>query len=272
MLTLLRQDWGENRMNRIQESFHKLKGKKEKAFVPYIMAGDGGLDVLAERLVFLEKCGATAVEIGIPFSDPVADGPTIQQAGIRALEQGTTLKDVLQTLAIARKQVQIPLILMTYMNPIIAFGLEKFASLAQEVGVDGCIIPDLPIEEEEIIEPLLENFSIELIRLVTLTSPVERLQAIASKGKGYVYAVTVTGITGARNGFDENLGQFLQKVKSISSIPVLAGFGISTAEHVKEVSQYCDGVIVGSKIVDLFAQNKMDEIEALIKSAGTVTA
>ncbi|MGJ7921517.1 tryptophan synthase subunit alpha [Neobacillus sp. LXY-4] len=259
-------------VNRIEQSFGTLKEKKEKAFVPYIMAGDGGLDVLADRLKFLEKCGASAVEVGIPFSDPVADGPTIQRAGLRALEHGTTLKNVLDTIAAVRSQLQIPIIIMTYMNPIIAFGIQNFAEQAQQSGIDGCIIPDLPIEEEEIIEPQLEKLGIELIRLVTLTSSVERLEAISAKGKGYVYAVTVTGITGARNGFDENLGEFLQKVKSISSIPVLAGFGISTPEHVKEVSQYCDGVIVGSKIVDLFEQNKLDEIEALIKSAKTVIA
>lgn len=259
-------------MNRLEQTFQTLKNKKEKAFVPYIMAGDGGLEVLEERLIFLEKCGVSAVELGIPFSDPVADGPTIQQAGIRALENGTTLKKVLQTVEAAREKVSIPIILMTYMNPVLAFGLDRFAELAHQAGVDGCIIPDLPIEEEDIIEPLLNQFNIDLIRLVTLTSTSERIKEIAGKGNGYVYAVTVTGITGARNGFDENLGKFLNEVKSISPLPVLAGFGISTPEHVKEVSQYCDGVIVGSKIVDLFSQNKLQEIEVLIKSAKAVTA
>ena len=259
-------------MNRLEQTFQALKNKKEKAFVPYIMAGDGGLEVLEERLLFLEKCGVTAVELGIPFSDPVADGPTIQQAGIRALENGTTLKKVLQTVEAARQKVSIPIILMTYMNPILAFGIDRFAELAHQAGVDGCIIPDLPIEEEDIIEPLLNQFNIDLIRLVTLTSTSERIKEIATKGNGYVYAVTVTGITGARTGFDENLGKFLNEVKSISPLPVLAGFGISTPEHVKEVSQYCDGVIVGSKIVDLFAQNKLQEIEVLIKSAKAVIA
>lgn len=259
-------------MCRIQQAFSQLKEKNQKAFVPYIMAGDGGLEVLAERIKFLEKCGATAVEIGIPFSDPVADGPTIQQAGIRALERGTSLKDVLKAVAAVRNEVQIPLIVMTYMNPIIALGLDGFVKLANDAGIAGCIIPDLPIEEEEIIEPLLDEAKIDLIRLVTLTSPIERLKAISEKGRGFLYAVTVTGITGARSGFDKQLGQFLQQVKQISSIPVLAGFGISSPEHVQEVSQYCDGVIVGSKIVELFAQNDLKGIEALIKSKGTVSA
>jgi tryptophan synthase alpha chain len=158
------------------------------------------------------------------------------------------------------------------MNPLIAFGLDQFAKEANAAGIDGCIIPDLPIEEEEILEGLFEASEIELIRLVTLTSPLERIQAIASKGKGYLYAVTITGITGARTGFGENLGSFLQKVKSISPIPVLAGFGISTADHVREVNQYCDGVIVGSKIVDLFEQGNLQEIEKLIKAAKQLIA
>ncbi|NMD69963.1 tryptophan synthase subunit alpha [Bacillus sp. DNRA2] len=258
-------------MSRIRQAFMSLKEKKEKAFVPYIMAGDGGLEVLGERIVFLEKCGATAIEIGIPFSDPVADGPTIQQAGIRALERGTSLRDILNAVGQIRPKVQIPLIIMTYMNPIIALGVDEFVNLANEAGIDGCIIPDLPIEEEEIIDPLLERVDIDLIRLVTLTSSLERLTAISERGRGFLYAVTVTGITGARSGFDEKLGHFLQQVKQLSSIPVLAGFGISSPEHVKEVSQYCDGVIVGSKIVDLFAKNDHQGIETLIQSSKTVT-
>lgn len=257
-------------MNRIEETFQQLKERNEKAFVPYIMAGDGGIEVLVERILFLEKSGATAVEVGIPFSDPVADGPTIQNAGIRALSQGTTLKIVLQSLAEAKQHINIPIILMTYMNPIIAYGIQQFVNEAHSAGIDGCIIPDLPIEEESIIEKFLENSNIELIRLVTLTSPLERLEKIATKGKGYLYAVTITGITGARNGFDGNLGEFLKKVTSISPIPVLAGFGISTVDHVREVNQYCDGVIVGSKIVELFNQGQLQEIEKLIKAAKQV--
>lgn len=259
-------------MNRIKKTFNRIKESNEKAFVPYIMAGDGGLDVLSNRLEFLEKCGATAVEVGIPFSDPVADGPTIQEAGIRALQNGTTVKKVLETIGQARGKVEMPIILMTYMNPVMAFGLKNFCEKAHEAGVDGLIIPDLPIEEEELIIPFLEQYDIELIRLVTLTSPLERIQAICAKGNGYVYAVTVTGITGTRNGFDENLGEYLNKVKAVSPIPVLAGFGISNAEHVKEVSQYCDGVIVGSKIVDLFAKNDLEAIKELVKSRRTSIA
>lgn len=257
-------------MNRIEKAFQMAKETNEKAFVPYIMAGDGGLNTLMERIVFLEKCGATAIEIGIPFSDPVADGPTIQEAGLRALHARTTLKEVLFTIQELRPIVSIPLIVMTYINPIYAYGIGSFVYDASKAGVDGCIIPDLPIEEEEMIDPQLKAAGIELIRLVTLTSPLERIKEIASKGNGFLYAVTVTGITGARAQFNEKVGEYLSKIKEVSPIPVLAGFGISTPNHVKEMSQYCDGVVVGSKIVDLFHQNKLEEIEILIRASKAI--
>ncbi len=251
-------------MPRLQEVFHSME---EKAFVPYIMAGDGGLNTLKDKLLFLQENGVDAVEIGIPFSDPVADGPTIQKAGIRALEAGVTLTGVIETLKDIQEEITIPLILMTYTNPVVAFGIERFAQQAAEAGIDGCIIPDLPVEEEDLFVPHLEKSGVELIRLVTVTSPEERIQKITAKGNGYVYAVTVAGITGVRSGFNAQLGEFLSKVKSASRLPVLAGFGISTPEHVREMNQYCDGVIVGSKIVELFNENKLEEIKKLIQAA-----
>lgn len=254
-------------MNRIEKVMQKIKENHEKAFVPYIMAGDGGLNSLKERIVFLEKAGATAIEIGIPFSDPVADGPVIQRAGIRALENGTTLKGVLQTIGEIRPIIHIPLIIMTYMNPIIAYGVQSFIDECFHQGVDGLILPDLPIEEEDIIAPYAEKAGIEIIRLVTLTSPIERIQAISNKGHGFLYAVTVNGITGARKGFDEQLGEHLKKVKSVSSLPVLAGFGISSPAHVEEMNKYSDGVIVGSKIIELFEEGNLVEIEELVKAS-----
>ncbi|GLB59443.1 tryptophan synthase subunit alpha [Cytobacillus sp. NCCP-133] len=254
-------------MNRIEKVFQNLKESNEKAFVPYIMAGDGGLDTLAEKITFLENAGATAIEIGIPFSDPVADGPVIQQAGIRALQSGTTLREVLAKIREIRPIVHIPLIFMTYMNPIMAYGIGNFIADASKSGVDGLILPDLPAEEEGIIATIAERAGIEIVRLVTLTSPLERIQEIANKGKGFLYAVTVNGITGARKGFNEELGKHLQNVKNVSPIPVLAGFGISEPSHVEEMIQHCDGVIVGSKIIELFESGKLDEIETLIAAS-----
>ncbi|WP_026584478.1 tryptophan synthase subunit alpha [Bacillus sp. J33] len=256
-------------MNRIEKVFQNLKQNDEKAFVPYIMAGDGGLDTLAERITFLEKAGATAIEIGIPFSDPVADGPVIQQAGIRALEAGTTLRGVLAKIAEIRPIVHIPLIFMTYMNPVMAFGIGNFIAEASKSGVDGLILPDLPAEEEEMIAPIAERAGIEIVRLVTLTSSIERIREIANKGKGFLYAVTVNGTTGARKGFSEELGKHLEKVREVSPLPVLAGFGISEPSHVEEMNTHCDGVIVGSKIIELFESGDLAGIEALIAASKT---
>ncbi len=251
-------------MNRIEKVFKTLNLKEEKAFVPYIMAGDGGLENLGERITFLERAGATAVEIGIPFSDPVADGPIIQEAGIRALKNNISLRDVIQAIRSIRPIIHIPIILMTYLNPVLAYGRDRCFEDCRNAGVDGFIIPDLPIEEEELLLEKADREGIELIPLVTLTSPVERIQEIAQRGKGFLYAVTVNGITGTRSEFHSQLGDYLQSIKEVSSIPVLAGFGISTPEQVRSISSYCDGVIVGSKIVQLFEQNKLEEIETLI--------
>jgi len=257
-------------MNRIEKVMTNLQTSGEKAFIPYIMAGDGGLDVLAERITFLEKAGATAIELGIPFSDPVADGPVIQKAGIRALANGTTLRAVLNKVAEIRPIVHIPLIFMTYMNPIMAYGAASFIEDCAKAGIDGLILPDLPIEEEDLIAPIAEKAGIEIIRLVTLTSPLERIEKIAGKGKGFLYAVTVTGTTGVRREFNEKLGEHLARVKSVSQIPVFAGFGISSPEHVKKMTQLCDGVIVGSRIIELLEAEDYAGIEALIGASKTV--
>jgi tryptophan synthase alpha chain len=251
-------------MNRIQQAFSELKKRNQKAFVPYIMAGDGGLDCLTNRLQTLEALGVTAVEVGIPFSDPVADGPTIQRAGIRALKSGTNLSDVIKEVAKARETVKVPLLLMTYLNPVYSYGIERFVQEIKVAGIDGCIIPDLPIEEEAIIAPQLEEAGIELIRLVTLTTPFERIETIAKKGNGFLYTVTVKGITGVRNKYDHDLAEFLKRVKEVSPISVLAGFGISNEDQVKELASYCDGVIVGSKIVDLFEKDDIPSLKNLI--------
>ncbi|MEH6907371.1 tryptophan synthase subunit alpha [Neobacillus drentensis] len=251
-------------MNRFEQAFSALKKNNKKAFVPYIMAGDGGLDCLVDRLILLERYGATAIEVGVPFSDPVADGPTIQRAGIRALENGTTLKGIIAEIRKARQEVSVPILLMTYLNPIYSYGINEFVKDIRLAGVDGCIIPDLPIEEEEIITPQLEEAEIELIRLVTLTTPMERIKTISSKGKGFLYTVTIKGITGARNEYDSELNQFLLAIKEVSPIPVLAGFGISSQDQILDLTKYCDGVIVGSKIVDLFNSQNLLELEKLM--------
>lgn len=257
-------------MNKLTEVFEDYKQKNLKAFVPYIMAGDGGLDCLLERLLLLQKLGAAAIEVGIPFSDPVADGPTIQSAGIRALKEGTNLRNTLKELERGKESLTVPLIIMTYMNPVYSYGIPAFVQDLQNAGVAACIIPDLPIEEEKLIASELSDANIELVRLVTMTTPRERIEEIAKKGKGFLYTVTVKGITGARSTYDQELIEFLKLVKDVSPIPVLAGFGISTEKQIKEITEYCDGVVVGSKIVDLFEKNDLTSMESLFNVLSSV--
>ncbi|MFZ3577536.1 tryptophan synthase subunit alpha [Virgibacillus sp. DJP39] len=253
--------------SRINQAFQKKLEKNEKLFIPYIMAGDGGLENLDERIEFLQSCGASAVELGIPFSDPVADGPTIQGAGLRALAKGTTLFGVLETLKNSKENRNIPIILMTYFNPIYTYGVEKFTTDCAASGVDGIIIPDLPLEEESLIAGSLQENSIAFVRLAALTSGESRLAEIAKRSEGFLYAVSVTGTTGAKATHSANVKGFLQGLKEIANVPVLAGFGVSNSDQAKELGGNCDGVIVGSKIVDLFHEGKRDEIKELIKSS-----
>lgn len=244
-------------VERISEAFRN----GQKAFIPYVMGGDGDLQ---EQIRFLDEAGASIVEIGIPFSDPVADGPTIQRAGKRALENGTTIEGIFQALTEVRAEVQIPFVLMTYLNPILAFGKECFIGRCIEAGVDGIIVPDLPYEEQDIIAPLLCYANIALIPLVTVTSPIERIEKITSESQGFVYAVTVAGVTGVRRDFTQELHTYLEKVKAHVQLPVVAGFGISTKEQIEDMTRVCDGVVVGSKVIELLENEKRNEIRELI--------
>ncbi|MCJ7842175.1 tryptophan synthase subunit alpha [Lederbergia sp. NSJ-179] len=252
---------------KIDTAFAQVLNQGDKAFVPYIMAGDGGLENLKEQILFLEKNGATVVELGIPFSDPVADGPVIQEAGLRSLENGTTLEAILTSLAEWKETRKIPIVLMTYINLIYSFGIDKFAERCEEVGVDGLIIPDLPLEEEELVTPALEKRGIALIRLVSPTSPPSRIEQIAKRTEGFLYAVTVKGTTGVRNQYEDGVGAYLRELKACSKVPVLAGFGVSTPEQVREMSEYCDGVIVGSKIVESLYQGENQATIELIAAS-----
>lgn len=252
---------------KLAQGFAKVKEVGDKAFVPYIMAGDGGLSILGERISLLEKLGATAIELGIPFSDPVADGPTIQAAGIRALKQEVSLSSILLELQRIKESYTIPIVIMTYLNPVYAYGIKRFAEDCTKAGVDGIIIPDLPIEEEDLVSYELEKEEIALIRLVSITSTEERKVELANRTEGFLYAVTVTGITGARESYQQDIGEYLSSLKAISKAPVLAGFGVSTPEHVKELGQYCDGVVVGSKIIDLFQKHDLETLQELIEAS-----
>lgn len=254
-------------MKTIQTHFEQKIHNGEQLFVPYIMAGDGGIEQLENQLLFLEQCGASAIEVGIPFSDPVADGPTIQAAGIRSLEAGTTLQSVFKQLEKSKDKRSVPVILMAYINVIYVYGIEAFAASCVQSGVQGVIIADVPLEEEAFITPALKQQSIEWIRLVALTSTPERIKQLTHQAEGFMYAVSDTGTTGVRMEQRKDLVPFLRRVKEASPVPVLVGFGISTPEQVKALRLDSDGVIVGSAIVNLLHNNEHEEIQTLIQSS-----
>lgn len=256
-------------INKLERAFEQVLSNNDKIFIPYIMAGDGGLDQLPEQIDFLQKAGVTAIELGIPFSDPVADGKAIQEAGIRALKQNVNLRAILKKLKETKDERDVPIVLMSYYHSIYVYGLERCLKDCVEAGVSGLIIPDLPLEEEGDIPELMETYDLALIRLATLTSSIERLTEIASRTTGFLYAVTVTGTTGEQKNFKKSIGTYLNQLKSLTEKPVIAGFGISTPKQVKELSAYCDGVIVGSKIVNSLHEEKRDQIIELIDAAKT---
>ena len=250
----------------LQKQLENVLAAGDKAFVPYIMAGDGGIETLKPTILKLQQIGVSAIEVGIPFTDPVADGPTIEQAGERALAHGVTLKKVLDELQSFAQEIRIPLVVMTYLNPILAYGIEAFAEDAKLSGVQGLIVPDMPFEESALLHDALKENGIALVQLVSLMSPPERIKKLAAASEGFVYAVTVNGITGERASFATELAGHFANLKAASNIPVLAGFGISTTEHVKSFGDIADGVIVGSKIVTALVEQDWATIETLVQA------
>jgi len=243
-------------MTTLQQAIDQTKLAGHKAFIPYMMAGDGGLETVKPTILKLQQLGVTAIEVGIPFTDPE-----------RALVAGVTLRKVLQALASFKEEITVPLVIMTYFNPVLAYGLEAFAQACVAGGVKGIIVPDVPLEESGILREALNPHSIDVIQLVSLTSPPERITRIAAASQGFVYAVTVNGITGERSNFATNLEQHFASLRQASPIPVLAGFGISTPEQVKSMGMLGDGVIVGSAVVTALHEGRMEAIEALIAAS-----
>lgn len=249
---------------KIEETFKRLSDQGDKAFIAYIMAGDGGLENLESQIKTLEESGVDLIEIGIPFSDPAADGPVIQEAGIRALENGVSLLDILNTLAKIKDKISVPYVLMTYYNPVYKLTLDVFRNKAEEAGVSGIIVPDVPLDEEAELKNGLRGSDIAIIRLATLTTSDERLREITRDAEGFIYAVTVNGVTGGQNNYKEEVYDNLERIKRVSPIPVCAGFGVSNKTQAEQLGAYTDGVIVGSKIVKLFYQGREREIKDLI--------
>lgn len=227
--------------------------KHGKAFIPFVTAGDPNLEVTKEIILAMEKAGADLIEIGIPFSDPVAEGVVIQAADERALKAGTTTDKIFDMVAEVRKESNIPLAFMTYINPVYVYGVDKFCKKAAELGVDALIIPDVPYEEKNEVAPFCDKYGIDLISFIAPTSH-DRIKTIAKEAQGFVYCVSSMGVTGVRQKITTNLGEMTSLVREVTNVPAAIGFGISTPQQAQEMAQYADGVIVGSAIVKICAQ------------------
>lgn len=249
---------------RIENMFKTLNNQGDKAFIAYIMAGDGGLDKLAFQIKTLEAAGVDLIEIGIPFSDPAADGPVIQRAGIRSLEHNVSLRDILQKLTEIKDEINVPYVLMTYYNPVFHYKLGEFAKDASAANVSGLIVPDVPLEEESELKEALKGTDIAIIRLATLTTTDDRLKRLLYEAEGFIYAVNVNGVTGKQSGYSQEVFDNLSRIKDKSEVPVCAGFGINSAETAAALGEHCDGVIVGSSIVEMFNSNQEEKIKNLI--------
>lgn len=235
--------------SKITKTFEKLKKQNKKAFIPYIMAGDPSLEKTGEIVLLFEECGADIVELGVPFSDPLADGPTIQRASERALKNGVTLRKVIAYAKDLRQITQIPLVLMTYFNPVFKYGLEYFVRDAKGAGVDGVIIPDLPPDEAKDFIRLSRKAVLDTIFLLAPTSTEDRIKKITKVSSGFIYYVSITGITGASLLLDGSMEMLISKIRKYTDKPIAVGFGVSTPIEALAVADVPDGVIVGSAIV-----------------------
>jgi tryptophan synthase alpha chain len=242
-------------MNRIDKKFSQLKASGSKAMITYIMAGDPSLDVTMEHILTLESCGSDIIELGVPFSDPIADGPTIQRAAERALRAGVTLRKMVAFVKDVRIRSNIPIVFMTYYNPLFKYGEEAFVDDAAAAGVDGLIIPDLPVEEAANLIKLCRARGICTIFLAAPTSTDERLKKIVSASRGFIYYVSMTGITGAALSLDAQFNEHIGKLRKAGDRPVAVGFGISTPEDANKMARVADGVIIGSAIVKKFHED-----------------
>jgi tryptophan synthase alpha chain len=256
-------------MGRITDTFKELRKHGRKALVTFITAGDPDLETTANMIRELAEAGADIVEIGVPFSDPMADGPTIQLSSERALASGTTLPSILGTISALRNDVSIPLILMGYYNPIFSYGAERFVTDAVNAGVDGIIIVDLPPEEADAegFHAFARDKGLDLIYLLSPTSDQERINKVARKGRGFIYYVSVTGVTGARQDISLTLGNEVRQIRDATALPLVIGFGISDPAQAGDCARIGDGAVVGSALVKLFEQYKGTELVARVRES-----
>lgn len=249
--------------NKITEAF-----AKGKAFIPFITCGDPSLEITEQLVYAMEEAGADLIELGIPFSDPTAEGTVIQEANVRALSGGVTTDKVFDMVAKIRQKTAIPMVFMTYANVVFSYGTEHFIKKAAEVGMDGLIFPDVPFEEKEEFDTVCKQYGLDLISLIAPTSH-ERITQIAKEANGFVYCVSSLGVTGTRTQITTDIGGMVKLVKAVKDIPCAVGFGISTPEQAKKMAAQSDGAIVGSAIVKLCAahgENCVPYVKEYVKS------
>ena len=227
--------------------------KNGKAFIGFLTGGDPSIEKSCEFILTMEKGGADLIEIGIPFSDPIAEGPVIQEANIRALKGHTRLEDIFRLVSLVREKTQIPLVFLTYFNPVFTYGIEKFFAVCAKIGVDGIIIPDLPYEERREISETAHRYGIDIISMIAPTSK-DRIKEIAAVGEGFLYIVSSLGVTGVRKEIATDLEEIIHIVRTETHTPAAVGFGINTPQQVADISAYADGIIVGSAIVSIIAK------------------
>jgi tryptophan synthase alpha chain len=253
-------------MSRIRETFASLKRGGRGGFIPFITAGDPDIATTELLLIELAAAGADIIELGVPFSDPVADGETIQRASERALRNGVTLRDALKCVARAKQRIDVPIVLFSYFNPLLKFGEQKLAKEAKQAGVDGVLVTDLIPEEAQSWTETLVQFDLDPIFLVAPTTSDQRLARIAQQASGFIYAVSRAGVTGARDEMSRDAEALAKRVRPVSDLPVAVGFGISTAEQVREVWRFADAAVIGSAIVSQI--EKLASCTDLVKRIG----
>lgn len=236
-------------MHRLRQKFDELRSAGKKGFIPFVSAGDPDLETSKRIVLTLAENGADIIELGVPFSDPMADGPTIQMSSQRALANGVTLTDILEMVRSIRTETDVPIVLFSYLNPLFRYGFERLAKEADDAGVDGVLVTDAVDEEAAEISSLLQMHGIDLISLIAPTTSDERLEKIAEHASGFIYAVSRAGVTGARSDTSVSAQVLVERARKFTDLPVAVGFGISTAEQVSEVWRYADAAVVGSAIV-----------------------
>ncbi len=247
--------------SKVDKKFYERKNNKKSALMPFIMAGDPNIEKTSEILLKLQENGADLIELGIPYSDPLADGPVIQVAASRALRSGTTPSKVITLLESLKGKLNVPIILFSYLNPLLCIGFEQFCEMASKAGVSGLIIPDLPLEEAYKFSKIVSKHSMDLILLVAPTTPFERMKQISKHTKGFTYLVSVTGVTGERNKMENRVEILIAKLKEVKNKPIAVGFGISTPEHVNKVREWgADGVIIGSAFVKRISNSSEKDV------------